>query len=907
MKRNFLTAAAVLTLAYTLASVPSSLASVPSSGVEGQCSGQSWTFSYDSLGIRGLFSASDPYGADLVSGELLGDVLLTYKVRDGLWQTLKNSGRKASFGCDRVIYTDEGIGGAMELRQSFSLEGECVRWEIKVANNSRYPVEIGDLAVCIPWKNDGGEDPDEIFERSFIKHAFVSGDASFFYFTRYNGEAPYIMLLPDKGTPLEYYDNLNRGRYYAFIRSSRTGGGNTAGTWRQAHSSDTLAPGDSRTYGFTFLTADSYAQMRDMLYEYGSVDTKVVPGMTVPRGTEALFSLRCRGGIDSIGAEFPDETVLRHIRSEGDTHIYAVNFARLGENMLTVNFDGGRRTYLEFFSCLPAKELMLKRSAFLTERQQFRDTGRWYDGLYGEYDMVAGELRGPDNPDFYDEKLTYFLASDDPILGKAPFIASKNAVWPDAREIESLEYHISRFVWGGLQRTGDEHPYEYGVYGTPNWYINRHQDLRLTQTDYKTETMRVWRTYDYPHVIMLWWEMYKIARDYPSLSRLATADEYLDRAYHTARVYFIYPDALLGDYYETFKWGAYNELVIPEIIDELQAVGRTAEADTLRRNWEKKVDYFLHGDKYPYRSEYAADRTAFESTYALVKYADRHGIDPAATAAFMDRQNLANLACRGVLENQWFLLGSDFFNSSDWSLLTYMTRMGGSSLLDYGIRYAAEPYDWIRLGYSSCLAQYGMMNAGDEESGYGFWQPGREKDGALGMSYMPLKSGQAWIGTLEARGPWRYCGEGDLGMCAVTRSAATIFVTDPLFGPFVYGGSLETGDDYGIIPENETLTRFFAVTDKVRFGLEVRGGHFAEGVEMALDKGMKRLDFVTEATVLPDGSPAEIPTELLVEKIAGLSGTPALYVDGRRVRPVRDPDGRLRFPLSAGHPVSLRF
>ena len=125
MKRNFLTAAAVLTLAYTLASAPISLASVPSSGVEGQCSGQSWTFSYDSLGIRGLFSASDPYGADLVSGELLGDVLLTYKVRDGLWQTLKNSGRKALFGCDRVIYTDEGIGGAMELRQSFPLRASA--------------------------------------------------------------------------------------------------------------------------------------------------------------------------------------------------------------------------------------------------------------------------------------------------------------------------------------------------------------------------------------------------------------------------------------------------------------------------------------------------------------------------------------------------------------------------------------------------------------------------------------------------------------------------------------------------------------------------------------------------------------------------------------------------------------
>jgi hypothetical protein len=461
--------------------------------------------------------------------------------------------------------------------------------------------------------------------------------------------------------------------------------------------------------------------MRNILYGAGSIDTKVVPGMTVPRGQKAVFALRTRGGIDSLKTEFPDRTALRLKERKGDTVLYEVEFSRLGENLVTVWFDGGRKTYLEFFCSLPPKDLILKRSSFLVNHQQFRDTGRWYDGLYGVYDMASGQLRGPDNPDYFDERLTYFLASDDPILGKAPFVASKNAVWPDRREIESLEYHLEHFVWGGLQRTDREKPYEYGVYGTPNWYINRHQDLRETQTDYKLGTIRTWRTYDYPHVTMLWWEMYKVARDYPELVSYAPADTLLERAYRTASAFFRYPKELLGEYYEPFKWGDYNELIIPDIIDELDSKGWREAAQELREQWERKFHYFVYEDRYPYRSEYAADRTAFESTYALARYGLRNGLDPVATRDFMERQHYANLACRGVLENQWFLLGSDFFRSSDWSAMSYMARMGGWSVLDYGLRYADTPYDWIRLGYASYLDPFGLVNAGDEESDYGYW------------------------------------------------------------------------------------------------------------------------------------------------------------------------------------------
>ena len=855
-----------------------------------------WITAYDSLGLNTLVPKQDSYQANLIEGGRLGQVVLTYKVQDGLWQTLDGRRKKWDGKC---AYTEEGTGKAMELRQQFSeTEDGGLHWDIVIRNNSKFPVYIGDLAVGIPWKG-GGEDPKDIFERSFIKHAFVSGDASFFYFTRYNGEAPYIMLLPDKGTPLEYFSTGPRRQYLAYIRSAKSGSRETRGTWRQPHTGETLGPGESRRYGFTYRVAESYPEMRDLIYQSGGIDTQVAPGMTLPRGQKAVFALRTQGGVEHIGSEFPDQTTVHFRERKGDTWIYEVVFEKLGENRLTVLFDGGRKTYLEFFCSLSPKDLMAKRSAFLTEHQQFRDTGKWYDGLYGIYDMAAGELRGPDNPDYFDERLTYFLASDDPILGKAPFVASKNAVWPDAREIESLEYHLEHFVWGGLQRTADEKPYEYGVYGTPNWYINRHQDLRETQTDYKLGTIHTWRTYDYPHVAMLWWEMYKIARDYPEMVTYAPADTLLMRAAQTARVFFLYPKQLLGEYYEPFKWGDYNELIIPDIIDELEARGWKELAAEIRIQWERKWHYFVHEDRYPYRSEYAADRTAFESTYALARYGMQNGLDPAATRDFMERQHYANLACRGVLENQWFLLGSDFFGSSDWSAMSYMARMGGWSVLDYGLRYADDPYPWIRLGYASYLGPFGLVNAGDEGSDYGYWYPGKEKDGAMGQAFTPVKFGRAWIGTEEGRGPWRYCGEGDLGMCAITRTAATILADDPIFGWTLYGGNLSAEKEaFRFVPEDGVSRSLYLLDDKRRLAVSIDRGHWSSVVPVEVGKDLSRMRLTVE-----DGADATLRIECLKGKAA-----PKVRCGGKILKPARDRYGRWCYTLTApGSTLDIRF
>ena len=59
-----------------------------------------------------------------------------------------------------------------------------------------------------------------------------------------------------------------------------------------------------------------------------------------------------------------------------------------------------------------------------------------------------------------------------------------------------------------------------------------------------------------------------------------------------------------------------------------------------------------------------------------------------------------------------------------------MARMGGWGILDYGLRFAPEFWDWLQLYYAPYLSSWELMNTGRAETDYGYWFPGPENDGA---------------------------------------------------------------------------------------------------------------------------------------------------------------------------------
>ncbi len=152
--------------------------------------------------------------------------------------------------------------------------------------------------------------------------------------------------------------------------------------------------------------------------------------------------------------------------------------------------------------------------------------------------MAAKVARTIDDPDIFVDRMVYALTCDDPGLCKAPYLAAKNVLFPDPREIASIEYYIEHFVWGGLQRTRRRAAVS----------VRRLRHAQLVRQSRPGSSARayaeklangatalrdlakehVWRNYDYPHVVMLYFHMYQIAKMYPELSTYLDAAGYLE-------------------------------------------------------------------------------------------------------------------------------------------------------------------------------------------------------------------------------------------------------------------------------------------------------------------------------------------------------------------------------------------
>jgi hypothetical protein len=868
-------------------------------------------FSYDERGVSLVANPRDPFGATLTTpagggrgggragataGAATLGVTVAYRTGAGSeWVSLPRGPQwNASPGAGRVTYVRGGATAPLRVTETYQTDGHALDWTIDLESTGAGGVTIGDLAINIPAAGPTGSSPEQIFERGFLKHQFISGAGSFFYYVRASGAPPFLLVTVKPGTKLEY-----TGPAGLYVHSSHAAAAETRGTWRQPNTTLDLAAagrtGSKASYGFRMQWASSYDDLRDLIYRAGLFDVRVVPGMTIPDNLTARFSLHTKARIESVTAEFPAQTTIKEFSASsapprensgsGDMHVYETAFTRLGENRLTITHDGGRKTYLEFFVTEPLETLVKKRAAFLVDKQQIKDPAKWWNGVYGIYDMKAKVTRTIDDPDIFLDRMVYALTCDDPGLSKAPYLASKNVSFPNQKEIESLEYYIKNFVWGGLQRKDDERPYPYGVYGTPNWYVNRDPARRKAYAEHLANGTtaiadlskeHVWRSYDYPHVVMLYFHMYQVAKLYPAMSKYLDAAGYLNRAWETARAFYTYPYEIYPSYYDTYKWGLYNELVVLDLIQALDEEGFPAQAEWLRGEWEKKVKYFVYDDKYPFRSEYAFDRTAFESTYAFAKYGATHDMRPDQnlwfdlrlkkwyshpsvsredSRAFMDRQLASGLVVRGWLNPAYYTLGSD-------PGMSYMAAMGGWGVLDYGLNFGPRPFDWLQLGYASYLSSWALMNTGRPDTNYGFWFPGPENDGAAGWQFMSSKAGSAWMGSSypggvsEPRGPWHYDGEIDLGFGGALRMAATIVTRDPLFGWFAYGGALrEAGSGLSVIPRDGVRRRLDIVTpdtrlpfaeDISRLKIELERDGFAAETPITMDAGIQKVSFTLE-------------------------------------------------------------
>ena len=802
---------------------------------------------------------------------------------------------------------DPAIVPAADLKvtQTLTLDGDLLDWRITLKNDGPRPAEIGDFAVPFNFAERTAARGD-IYTKKLLRHSYVGGHGSFAYWQRSNGAGPYLVMTPAADTKFEYYDSSGGGAggfgaFTPYVHAAAASAASTAvgGKWRLPVSSRTIAPNATVTYSFRFRWAKDFAAVRDVLYDEAKFDIAVAPGMVVPADLETMISLRTKNTITAIEPEHPTATVVGApsvVPAVPGTHVYRVRFSRLGENMLRVKYGNGQWASLEFFVTEPLETVIKKRSAFLVSHHQHKDASKWYLGAYGDWDQKNEILRGPEDRDGLSTWLTD--ANDDAGNARPAFIASKNVFYPDEKEIESLELYISKYLWGGMQMT-DAEKYPYAIYGIPNFKANR-----ASADPGRNGQAHVWRIYDYPHIVMLYYRMYHIAKFYPRKVKHLDAATYLERAYRTAIAYWTVPMAV--EKWSANAVGTMNEAFIPELIDTLEQEGKKEWAATLRGHWESKVERFVLKTPNLYGSEFAFDSTGFESTGAFAKYAltrdeagFRQRVPLDASRKFMDFQLLLNMSDRGWLEPTYYQLGSDYRGNLTY-LLSYMSQMGGWSILDYGLHFATNPTDYLRLGYASSLSSWALVNSGTATSGHGYWFPGLNNDGAAGGGFMPEPIGRAWIGKQMSRGAWYYSAEEDVGYCGALRTHATIVTRDPVFGEFAYGGVLtRTPGAVNVIPRDGLRVRFHVVRGEQRLHMELDHDGFAREQPVIVTDPLDRLQFVLENR---SGDAHE--TGLA---IAGLpSGTYTVTIDGRPAGTVRGGADRTIVKLAVPATLSAR-
>lgn len=814
----------------------------------------------------------------------LGDVALTYRWGGPTWTKWSSRG-KASTGDSKLGRYEVEPG--LTVNSEFDVRSSGVHWRIRLKNASARPVVVGDVGFPVDLaRSFSGEGTTRHY---LLQHQFVSGAGSFLYWNRSSCEPLSLALLPDSGTSPEYWESQRQ--FTLFVHSKASGEANQArGTrWRIPQTSLTLAPHSERSFGFVLRRIEGESGLRQALVDNGGLDVQVFPGMTLPVDMSAQIAMKVNGREPKVKAEFEKDSTVRPLGKVGEYWLFEIQLKRLGENRLTVEHASGT-TYLEFFATEPVETLIAKRASFVA-KHQVDDATKWYDGLLAEWNNDSQVRLSPDNYDKIKGWRIYEVTCDDPGLSKPAYLASKLAEFPDQKEADVLDRYIAKFLWGGLQQT-DKEPRPYAIYGIPDWHVNRNKK----EGKPRDGVDHVWRCYDYPHIVLMYERMYRVARGGKVKTALPPR-EYLMRAFHTAVAMHTVP-------MEVEKWSAlgtgfYNECSFLDLMEDLRSEGLLGEAKQIQDLWEAKVRHFVLGSPDLYESEYAFDSTGFESTAYLARYAvdrgEQLGISAVQAKAFQAKQLAANLFCRGCVEPAYYYLGSDYRgNGGKAFTLTYMSQMGGFGVMDYGLHDAGEPWSYLRLGMNSYLSAWALVNSGTAESNYGYWYPGRANDGASAGGFEPAPFGTTWLDQPHHRGPWYYSCESDLGFCGALRAARTLVVDDPVFGRVCVGGSFSRSGEVVRFTCRDGVRRRLSVRLKDwSVDVEVVGTRFSSQKESIVDNG--------GVTLATDGGAAQVMVS------ASTPGDYRVEAGGRTILAwSQDKGGSRTFDLPAGV-TSLRI
>ena len=683
----------------------------------------------------------------------------------------------------------------LQITRTWALNDGRLVLKFQLTNKTNAPVEIGALGIPMIFNNfiTGRSLADAHAICSFSDPA-ICMDAGYIQVTRLNGHGPALVVVPEGKTPLEAYNPISNPReslsaatqvlgdrtprsqtfegFYEWMPLSLAYAENE---WKNAQpwnppTSDTLAPGATKTFGVKFLVAP---EIRDIEKTLATNDRPVavgIPGYILPMDIDARLFLKYSRSVKSVKVE--PEGAITFAKNSPTAHgwqAYTLHGKQWGRARLTITYDNGLVQTIGYDVIKPEAQAVADLGNFLFTKQWFTDTN---DPFHRAPSVMTYD-RAHNRIVTQDARAWIAGLEDEGGAGSWLAAAMKEFGQPEKTEVEKFQQFVDGVLWGGIQYSNG--PLEYGVrksmfyYDTndlPNYYNPEISYGGWTSWN-KRDAGRIDRAYNYPHVVAAYWSMYRLARNYPGLVTSHPWEWYLDHAYQTVK--FLTGRNANGRYNVGYlNTGLMEGDIFLLLLKDLQHEAWTNQAVDLEAGMKARADRW-NGEAFPFGSEMAWDSTGQEEVYAWCNYfgfADKAQVTLNSVLGYMP--TVPNWGYNGDARRYWdFYYGAAPGGQLERQIHHYGSGINAIPVLT---AYRQDPGDFYLLcvGYAGTLAPLSNI----------------DQDGFAAAAFHSSPRLMKWDA---------YSGDYGPNFFGHAVNTATYVIQHPEFGWQAFGGNLKVG------------------------------------------------------------------------------------------------------------------
>ncbi|KAH7469790.1 hypothetical protein FOMA001_g14180 [Fusarium oxysporum f. sp. matthiolae] len=670
-----------------------------------------------------------------------------------------------------------------------------------ITNSGGDNIELGSLGFPAEFNSIfTNRTAEEMQAHCSLADPYIGLDAGHIRVAPVKGTGNGLVVTPLNGTetPLEAYRDLKEPWFESTGYASQTFEGFyewqvltkawAENEWKNQEpwnepTSKVLKPGESLKVGVRFSLSESIRDFDNAVRKTGTPVVVGIPGYIIPRDLPAQLVPLSNSGVASIDVSprgaLKVEDAYESFNPKIPKYKLTPSSSAWGRVRVSIKYNDGKVQAVHYYVTKTTSETLNDLGSFLTTKAWFNDSSDPFKRSPSvmTYDYEKGAI--------VEQDPRVWIAGLSDEGGTGAYVAAmlKQVIQPNAEEIAKLDEFVQTTIWGQLQRQ------DYGVrkslfYYDPKLDYPYSKDIDWSSwTSWNKEASEsLDRAYNYVHVVVAYWSMYRVARAYPELTSKSWS-WYLDQAQKTI-IRMTQKDVSYRDV------GLMGETVFGEVLTDLKREGNDTAADAVESVMKKRAELW-HSQDIPYGSEMAWDSTGQEGVY----YWTRHfGFDDSVQKTINSvlgyMPNVPHWGWNGNARRYWDFVYGGKLQRIERQIHHYGSGLNSQVLLSAFRDNSSDTY-LLRVGYAGSSAPLTNIN----------------QDGFPSAAFHSRPDTLKWDGITGDYGG---------GLIGTVLNSGTYVADDKDLDVVAFGGKLtKIGAQYFVEPKDAVRKRIFIGPFKV--------------------------------------------------------------------------------------------